>query len=138
MFELRREVSFLTIALIRRDTVISWVSTAFSVFFSVDYPHYSVDTISVLFPTAENCRLFQCSEQTALNQWLSVDAVQCDSPTITSLQSQVGSEDTALINFGIHVSSRLFADESNVEITTLNDTILFKPQNHAGSPRTDD
>lgn len=64
--------------------------------------------------------------------------MQCDSPTITSLQSQVGSEDTALINFGIHVSSRLFADESNVEITTLNDTILFKPQNHAGSPRTDD
>lgn len=94
-----------------KDTVISWVN----------YPHYSVDTISVLFPTAENCRLFQCSEQTALNQWLSVDAVQCDSPTITSLQSQVGSEDTALINF----------DESNVEITTLNDTILFKPQNHA-------
>jgi|GEM_PF-6848118 len=91
-----------------------------------------------LFYTQGDYGLFQCSEQTALNQWLSVDAVQCDSPTITSLQSQVGSEDTALINFGIHVSSRLFADESNVEITTLNDTILFKPQNHAGSPRTDD
>ena len=119
-------------ALIHRDTVISWASSALSVAFSVDNPHYSVDAISVLFPTAENCQLFQCSEETVLNEWLPVDSVRCDSPTITSLQSQVGGEDSTMIQFGTYAHFPSLADESNVEITTLNETLIFKPQNHSG------